>query len=298
MIACAVARSVMPSPAAAAAGFRFSSGPVSLARNKAEGKMAGVRGRVALVTGAGSESGIGFACARALAAAGARVAITSTTARIYERKAELGAGCHAATADLTRADEVAALVAVVGAALGPVEILVNNAGMVQTGVALPSGPIAGLSEEAWNRSLAINLTSAFLLTQAVLPAMRAAGHGRIVQISSVTGPVVAIAGSGSYAAAKAGLVGMTRALALEEGARGITANCIGPGWIATGSSSAAELTAGTFTPVGRPGRPEEVAHAALFLAADEASYVTGQLIVVDGGNTIQEYKVALPPQGG
>ena len=256
--------------------------------------MPGVVGRVALVTGAGSATGIGFACAKALAAAGARVAITSTTARIFERQAELGAGTHAAVAELTQPEAVAELVAGVDATLGPVEILVNNAGMVQLGRDEPPASLAEQSDAAWAYGLAINLTSAFFLTRAVLPGMRIRGHGRIVQMSSVTGPVTGIAGSGTYAAAKAGLLGMTRALALEEGPYGITANCIGPGWIATGSSSEAERTAGRFTPVGRPGTPEEVAHAALFLAADEAGYVTGQIIVVDGGNTIQEYKVALP----
>ena len=123
--------------------------------------------------------------------------------------------------------------------------------------------------------------------------MCARRYGRIVQMSSVTGPLVGIATSSVYATAKAGLLGMTRALALDVGGEGVTVNCVGPGWIETGSSSADEITAGRHTPVGRPGRPEEVAHAVLFLAAEEASYVTGQLVVVDGGNTVQEYKVAL-----
>ncbi|MCB2104420.1 MAG: SDR family oxidoreductase, partial [Rhodobacteraceae bacterium] len=139
----------------------------------------------------------------------------------------------------------------------------------------------------------INLTSVFRMTRAVLPGMTARGYGRIVQMSSVTGPVVGIATSSVYASAKAGILGMTRALAIDVGGKGVTVNCIGPGWIRTGSSSEAEITAGRHTPLGRPGTPEEVAHAALFLAAEEASYMTGQLIVVDGGNTIQEYKVAL-----
>ncbi|MBI1217503.1 MAG: SDR family oxidoreductase [Rhodobacteraceae bacterium] len=255
--------------------------------------MAGVQGRVALVTGAGSAEGIGFACARALAAAGARVAITATTARIFERQAELP-GSHAACADLTRQEDLDALIAGVEAMLGPIDILVNNAGMAQTGRDLPSRPLRDQTDDGWSFGLDISLTSAFRVTRAVLPGMRARRHGRIIQMSSVTGPVVGIAGSATYAAAKAGMLGLTRCLAVEEGGHGITANCIGPGWIATASSSDAERTAGRFTPVGRPGRPEEVAHAALFLAADEASYVTGQLIVVDGGNTVQEYKVALP----
>jgi 3-oxoacyl-[acyl-carrier protein] reductase len=123
--------------------------------------------------------------------------------------------------------------------------------------------------------------------------MRQRRYGRVVQMSSVTGPLVGIPGSSVYAAAKAGLLGMTRGLAIEAGPYGVTVNALAPGWIETGSSSAAEITAGRHTPVGRPGRPEEIGHVAVFLASEEASYLTGQLIVVDGGNTIQEYKVAL-----
>jgi len=119
------------------------------------------------------------------------------------------------------------------------------------------------------------------------------GYGRIVNVSSVTGPLVSIPGSGVYGAAKAGLVGMTKSIAIETGAHNITANCIGPGWIKTGSSSESEVIAGRYTPIGRPGTPSEVGHVAVFLASEEASYVTGQLLVVDGGNTIQEYKVEL-----
>lgn len=253
--------------------------------------MAGVKGRVALVTGAGAADGIGFATARILRALGAKVALTATTARIFERQAALGReGTHAATADLTRAEEASALVAGVEAALGPVDILVANAGMVQTGRRVPRARLAVVTDAAWDHAIAISLTSAFLTARAVLPGMIARGHGRIVLMSSVTGPLAAIDGSGPYAAAKAGLLGLTRALALENGRHGITANCIGPGWIHTGSSSAAELTAGRRTPLGRPGTPEEVGHVAAFLASDEASYLTGQMIVVDGGNTIQEVK--------
>lgn len=255
--------------------------------------MAGVSNRVALVTGAGSADGIGFATARLLRAAGAKVAITSTTDRIFQRQADLGHDTYAAIADLTRPEDVAALIAGVEAALGPIGIVVNNAGMAQTGRDLPGGPLRDATDAAWQQGLAISLTTAFNVTRAVLPGMRAHRHGRIIHMSSVTGPVVGIAGSTIYASAKAGMLGMARALAIEEGSHGITVNCIGPGWIQTASSSAAEIAAGHHTPVGRPGTPDEVGHAAVFLASDEASYITGQLIVVDGGNTVQEYKVAL-----
>ncbi len=256
--------------------------------------MAGVKGKVALVTGAGSAGGIGMGCARALRDAGARVAITSTTERIHARAAELGPEVFAMTADLTRQAEIDALVSGVEAALGPIDILVNNAGMQQTGVDFPRAQLADLPDAQWEHGIAISLTSTFRMCRAVLPGMRARGYGRIVQMSSVTGPLVGIDGSGTYAAAKAGLMGMTRVMAIETGAQGITVNAVGPGWIATESSSEGELVAGRFTPLGRPGTPAEVAHAVLFLAAEEASYITGQLIVVDGGNTLQEFKVALP----
>lgn len=258
--------------------------------------MVGVVGRVALVTGAGSPDGIGFATAKLLREAGAKVAITSTTDRIFDRLAELGgdaSNTFAFSADLTTPESVTKLVSEVGNALGSIDIVVNNAGMVQVGIDEPSAPIHETSDESWEYGININLTSAFRVTRAVLPSMIERGYGRIVNISSVTGPIVSIPGSGVYGAAKAGLVGMTKSIAIENGVHNITANCIGPGWIKTGSSSDSEISAGRYTPAGRPGTPSEIGYVAVFLASEEASYVTGQLIVVDGGNTLQEYKVAL-----
>ena len=253
--------------------------------------MSGVQARTALVTGAGAPDGIGFAIARKLHRAGARVAITSTTTRIHDRQRELGAqDCFATIADLTRAEDIARLVAETEAALGPIDILINNAGMVQTGRDAPHATLAQTTDADWAFGLEINLTQVFRLTRAVLPGMIARRYGRIVQMASVTGPLVAIAGEGVYGTAKAALTGLARGVALENGAHGITCNCIGPGWIATGSSAPEEIAAGRHTPVGRSGTPDEVAHVALFLASDEASYVTGQLIVVDGGNVLREMK--------
>lgn len=257
--------------------------------------MSGVAGRVALVTGAGSADGIGFATARILAAQGAKVAITSTSQRIFRRLAELpGADDHKAAfvADLMDPDAVKGLERDVRKALGPISILVNNAGMAQVGRRLKASLFHRIGDREWDDALSRNLGSAFRMTRAVLPSMMKRGYGRIVHVSSVTGPLVSNRGSSAYSAAKAGMLGMTRGLAIEAGPLGITVNAVGPGWIATASSSPQELVAGRHTPVGRPGRAEEVGHVIAFLASEQASYVTGQLIVVDGGNIVQETKVA------
>jgi len=250
-------------------------------------------GQTAIVTGSGSAEGIGFAVARQLFRAGARVAITSTTERISERARSLGSQrdrVYAAVADLTQEHEVARFVHAVVAWSGRVDILVNNAGMAQSGWSLEGKKIEESKFDDWKRQVEITLHTGFLMTRAVLPIMHKQGYGRIVNVSSVTGPLVSNIGSGAYGAAKAGMDGMMRAVALETAKSGITINAVAPGWIATSSSTDSEREAAKYSPIGRAGTPNEVASAVCFLAAREASYITGQSLVVDGGNILQENK--------
>lgn len=248
-------------------------------------------GRTALVTGAGSPSGIGFATARALAELGARVELTGTTDRIHERAAELTSAGFTAAAhvvDLTEAAAVHAMVADIIKRAGSVDIVVNNAGMVSVGVPGERGDIESMSLETWRAGIARNLDTAFLVSKAVVPVMRAAGWGRIVNVSSITGPVMAMRDEPAYAAAKAGMVGLTRALAVDLAADTITVNAVAPGWIETGSLGADEVLQGLHTPMGRTARPLEVASAIAWLCTPGAGYVTGQVLVIDGGNSVAE----------
>lgn len=254
--------------------------------------MAGVSGRVALVTGAGSPGGIGFASAMALAEAGARVAVTSTTARIHDRAKALGDGHRSYVADLTDAAAVAALVAQLRKDFGRLDIVVNNAGMVQTGKRHRSSAVEKIGDAEWQDHLKLNLTTAFNVIRASLPLMQRRRYGRIVNIASVTGPIVTNPRSGGYSAAKAAMTGLTRAVAIENAARNVTCNAVLPGWIATASQTKSEIVAGRASPTRRSGTAAEVAATVLFLASEEASYVTGAMLVVDGGNSIVEFKGA------
>jgi len=251
------------------------------------------QGRVSLITGAGSETGIGFATAKLMGRSGAKVALTSTTDRILERVEALqeeGIQAKGYIADLSLRGQVAQLAETVVFDFGRVDILINNAGMVQSGQDAHFDNFVHTRPEEWDLTISLNLTTCFNIVHQVLPRMIEQNYGRIVNVSSVTGPLVSNPGSSGYGAAKAAMVGMSRALAIETGQNNITINNVAPGWIATGSQTKEEAEAGKHTPLGRSGTPEEVGHLVAFLASDESSYITGQMFVIDGGNTIQEYK--------
>jgi 3-oxoacyl-[acyl-carrier protein] reductase len=242
-----------------------------------------MQGRVALVTGA--SRGIGRAVAEQLAAAGARVAVNYVThseaaANVVSRIRDQGGDALSVQADVRSAEAVDGMVQQVAEALGPIDILVNNAGITRDGL------LARMPAGDWLDVIDTNLTGAFYCTRAVLRQMMRRRWGRIINISSVAG-LAGNAGQSNYAAAKAGLVGLTRSLAKEVGSRNITVNAVAPGFVET------DLTSGlrqewreqvlSVTPAGRFGAPEEVASMVLFLASEEAAYITGQVISVDGG---------------
>jgi 3-oxoacyl-[acyl-carrier protein] reductase len=245
-----------------------------------------------VVTGAGSPTGIGFAVCRRLAELGANVALTATTERVHERVRELQEADVEATgvvADLTVPTAAEAVVATVIDRWDRLDILVNNAGMVSVSDRdAMSGAVDGLPYEDWQHSLRRNLDTAFLMTRAAVPVMRNGGWGRIVMVSSVTGPVMAMRSDAAYATAKAAMVGLVRSLAVDLAADGITANAVAPGWIATGSQTEDEVREGATTPMRRSGTPDEIAWPVAWLCTPGAAYLTGQCVVVDGGNSVAE----------
>ena len=235
--------------------------------------------KVALVTGA--TGGIGSAIARALIDQGSRVAVTGTRSNVLDKLVvDLGERSHAFPCNLADRAAVDALAPEVEERLGPIDILVNNAGITRDNLAIR------LSDEDWDAVLEVDLTAAFRLTRTVLRGMIRRRSGRIVSISSVVG-AAGNAGQANYAAAKAGLIGVTMSLAKEVGRRGITVNCIAPGYIDTPMTlvldGARRAAATAEVPADRFGTVAEVATAVVFLASDEASYITGQTLHINGG---------------
>ena len=247
--------------------------------------MFSLAGKRSLISGAGAPGGIGVAIAKVLKDLGAEVFITSTTERIHERARELGVTGLAA--DLTSESDSVRVIA----AIERLDILVNNAGM--TSVNSPLGndeasDLTNVTSEAWQRGIQRNLDTAFNLTKEALPLLRKSNAGRIIMISSVTGGLMAMANQPVYAAAKAAMIGLMRSIALDEAKYGVTCNAVLPGWIETDTQSANEKLQGLKTPLGRNGKPEEIASLVGWLASDSAGYMTGQTLVVDGGNSIRE----------
>jgi 3-oxoacyl-[acyl-carrier protein] reductase len=241
--------------------------------------MFSLAGKGALVTGA--SGGIGAAIAHTLHKAGATVAISGTKAdKLEALAADLRERVHIVPCNLSDRAAVQKLAGEAEAKLGTLDVLVNNAGLTRDNLFMR------MKDEEWDQVLAVDLTAAFVLCRAAVRNMLRRQWGRIVNITSISG-VIGNPGQGNYAAAKAGMIGMTKSLAREVAARGITANCIAPGFIKTAMTDAlsekqVEAIAAVI-PAGKFGAPEDIAAATLYLASDEARYVTGHTIHVNGG---------------
>lgn len=241
-----------------------------------------MKGRVAFVTGA--SQGIGKECAVALAKAGARVVVGARNAEklagLVEEIRAAGGEAHAVALDVTSADSVKEAFAEAEKTFGSVEILVNNAGITKDGLAMRMSP------EAWSDVLDTNLTGAFRCAQAVMRGMMKQRWGRIINVSSVVG-LSGNPGQANYVSSKAGLIGLTKSLSQELGSRNITVNAVAPGFIETAMTEAlseeAQAAIKSKIPLGRIGSPADIAHAVCFLAADEAGYITGHTLSVNGG---------------
>jgi NAD(P)-dependent dehydrogenase (short-subunit alcohol dehydrogenase family) len=240
----------------------------------------GLRGKVALVTG--GASGIGAAVARTLAREGVTVAIgdicDAAAAVVAAEIAQGGGRGLAVPLDVGREASCLAAVEQVTGELGPVDILINNAGIC------PCHALAEIAGEEWDQVLRVNLKGAFVLSQAVLPGMLARGWGRIVNVASMAGKVGGLAVGAHYSASKAGLICLAKSLAKAGASQGVTANAVAPAFIRTSLFTAEALARyAAQIPVGRPGEPEEVAHAVAFLASEQAGFITGATLDLNGG---------------
>ena len=241
------------------------------------------------MTGAGASDGIGAAVARQLVGEGARVVLGATSDRIHDRVAEFGEAAIGVVGDLTVEGSADALVRAAVDRWGRLDVLVNNAGMTSVASGWDTdADVVSLSLSDWDSAIARNMTTAFLMCRAAVPVMTTAGYGRIVSVGSTTGTVNAMPGQSTYTAAKAGLVGLSRALALEVISSGITVNVVAPGYVATGSQLEFEAAAAAAGPIGRGGTPAEIASCVTFLAHESASFVTGTVLVADGGHGLPE----------
>ena len=241
------------------------------------------------MTGAGAPDGIGMAVARQLVDGGATVVVGATSERIHDRVAELGDAAIGVISDLTAEEGANALVRAALDRFGGIDILVNNAGMTSVTSGWDAdGDVSALSLAQWDAAIARNLTTTFLMCRAVVPVLTAAGYGRIVSVGSTTGTVNAMPGQSGYTAAKAALIGFSRALALEVVDKGVTVNVVAPGYVSTGSQLDFEATAAASGPIGRSGTPDEIAACVAFLAHETASFVTGAVLVADGGHGLPE----------
>ncbi|WP_338598990.1 SDR family NAD(P)-dependent oxidoreductase [Sulfolobus tengchongensis] len=237
-----------------------------------------LNGRVAIVTG--SARGIGKEIAKILSKEGAKVVLFDVLDLVYSTAKEIGEDTLAFKGDITKKTDIENAVQDVIRNFGKIDILVNNAGIY------PAKSFLEMSEEEWDKVININLKGTFLFTKAVVPHMIERKYGRIINIASIAGTIVGFPNLSHYCASKAGILGFTRGIALELARYNITVNAIAPGPIDVLDSKETEQEVTKAIPVGRIGKPIDVANAVLFLSLEESSFITGQLIVVDGGYTV------------